>query len=192
MAADVRPVIAVETTFTETTIPDDIEVYATLDTLSSGSTWFDTSNLATDDELRFAIQMDASTLETGRYSYQMTIIAHYGTETATRAFSGFVHHVNLGDSTTGDGWNIAVTEQLVSATGRLLHVRGDGTTVWFEDNQDDTYSAAIGPSKYSTLVKNIDNTYTLTDKYGFKTEFDSAGLLTSHVVTVHTPITVSW
>src|SRR5262245_21768104 len=51
---------------------------------------------------------------------------------------------------------------------------------------------AAGDESFSTLVKNGDNTYTLTDKHGIKENFGTTGLLTSRVDRSSNTITYSY
>ena len=39
--------------------------------------------------IHIADQIDASSLATGHYQYQMTVTAYYGTNTATRVYTGY-------------------------------------------------------------------------------------------------------
>ena len=107
---------------------------------------------------------------------------YYGIPTV-HSFTGSTNVVNRNSSTApfGRGWQLAGLDQLVSQTGGMLFVRSDGTTLWFADNGSGGYLHAEGDDTYSTLVKNANLTYTLTDTHGNQTNFSSAGLLTSRV-----------
>jgi YD repeat-containing protein len=60
-------------------------------------------------------------------------------------------------------------------------VRGNGDTLWFLDTGSGTYAKAAGDTEFSTLVKNGNNTFTLTSKHGMVANFGTTGLLTSRV-----------
>src|SRR5205085_5271279 len=71
-------------------------------------------------------------------------------------------------------------DQLVTSGSGALLVRGNGDTLWFKDNGAG-YDKAAGDTDFSTLVKNGNNTYTLTSKHGMVENFGTTGLLTSRV-----------
>jgi len=68
-----------------------------------------------------------------------------------------------------------------TGTAGALLVRGDGETLWFASDGAGGYQKAEGDLDIATLVKNGDNTFTLTTKYRDQQNFDSTGLLTSAV-----------
>jgi YD repeat-containing protein len=133
--------------------------------------------------LRFALQADATALATGRYAYTVRLTARFGSNYVDRDYSGHAEVVNRGQSTHefGRGWQLAGLDKLVSASGGMLLARSSGDALWFADDGSGGYQRAAGDETFSTLVKNGDNTYTLTDKHGGKLNFSSAGLLTSRV-----------
>lgn len=59
-------------------------------------------------------------------------------------------------------------------------MRGNGDSYWFPLAAG-VYSHAAGDSSYSRLVKQANNTFTLTSKYGVVSNFSATGLLTSRV-----------
>jgi len=75
---------------------------------------------------------------------------------------------------------ITVETQLAPGTGTPSAVTAQLT---FNGASGTTYLHADGDSNYSTLVKNTDNSFTLTAKTGGKSNFSSTGLLTSLVDT---------
>ena len=88
--------------------------------------------------------------------------------------------MNRSASEFGSGWWLSGLDRLVtSSTGALL-VQGNGDSLWFTKNGSN-YDRAIGDLSFSTLVKNSNNTYTLTTKHGLQHHFSTIGLLTSVV-----------
>ena len=88
-----------------------------------------------------------------------------------RSFSTFV-------GMFGYGWRTDFDVNLTQdSSGDVIIYNGEGTGIYFT-NYSGTYMAS--PGNYSTLVKNADNTYTLTDKNGIVTHYDITGRLTSH------------
>ena len=72
--------------------------------------------------------------------------------------------------------------RLIDSSSGALLVTGKGDTLWFAKSGT-TYLHADGDVSYGTLVKNANNTFTLTSKYGDKSNFSTLGLLTSFVDT---------
>ena len=172
------PIVVVETTWEKTVSPDSVEAALTLGGLNSDTIHYNGS-LMEDDPLRFVLQVEGSSLATGHYSWQMDLTAHEGQDSTTRSFNGSKDVLNLNSSEFGQGWMLAGLNHLVTSTDGVLLVAGGGAMFWFDENPDGSFSSPTGPLATSTLVKNIDDSYTLTDKFGNKSEFDSAGLLTS-------------
>jgi YD repeat-containing protein len=186
LTADVEPVVIVESTFSSGTSsipsPDSVEVRLTFGGLNATTIFFNGS-LMPGDRVHFADQIDAGSLPTGHYQYSMTVISHYGTTTATRVFTGYQDIVNRQASEFGAGWSLAELDRLGIGTGGVLWVGGKTGTAWFSDTGNGTYSSPAGPMAFTTLVKNPDGTYTLTDKFGNAENFSSTGLLASKVDT---------
>jgi len=77
----------------------------------------------------------------------------------------------------GYGWRTDFDINLsVDSSGDVTIFNGEGTGIYFMNNSG-TYSAS--PGNYSTIVKNADNTYTVTDKNGIVTHYDINGRLSS-------------
>jgi YD repeat-containing protein len=119
----------------------------------------------------------------GRYGYTVTLTARFNTTHVTRDYSGHVELVNRSSSTHafGRGWQLAGLDRLELLTGGVLLVTSTGQALWFADDGAGGYHKAEGDATFSTLVKNGDNTFTVTDKHGIKANFGTTGLLTSRV-----------
>jgi len=183
LTADVQPIIAVDTSYGGSGIatPDSVEVHLTFGGLTANTLYFNNTGLNTITSLILADQVNASSLATGHYQYQMTVIAHYGTATAARVFTGYQDIVNRQGSEFGAGWSLAELDKLSIGSGGILWAGGSTGTAWFTDTGSGSYSSPAGPMAFSTLVKNGNGTYTLTDKLGNVENFSSTGLLTSRV-----------
>jgi len=183
-ATDASPILAVETRFTDSLfapIPDQVEVRLDFGGVDSGPIYYDSSSLMPGDMVRFAVQTQADTLSTGRYAWTLDVISYYGGDTSTQFFTGFEPVVNRTESVFGSGWTLAGLDQLVPQTGGVLWVSGRGPTAWFTDNGDGSFTSPVGPMATFTLTQNADGSYTLRNKYGDRSEFDSSGLLTARV-----------
>jgi hypothetical protein len=179
LTADVMPIISVETAVgssgggTTVPVPDSIEMHATFGGLTASTLYFNNSGITAGNDVYFADQLDASSLATGHYQYQVTLIAHYGSTTSTRVFSGYQDIVNRQSSEFGPGWTLAELDKLaVGGTGGVLWAGGTGGTAWFTDTGGGTYSSPAGPMAFSTLTKSGSN-YILTDKFGNVENFNS-------------------
>jgi RHS repeat-associated protein len=78
---------------------------------------------------------------------------------------GWTHTYNARIRDTGDG------------TGDLYLVRPNGNTDRFKRNNDETFSPSL--AVYSTLIRNADESYTVTEKDLSRWDFDGAGRLTT-------------
>ncbi|MGE5308394.1 MAG: DUF6531 domain-containing protein [Deltaproteobacteria bacterium] len=77
----------------------------------------------------------------------------------------------------GYGWRTDVDVNLiVDRNGNLTIYDWEGTAVYFTNNSG-TYTPS--PGNHSTIIKNADNTFTLTDKAGIVTHYDGSGRLSS-------------
>ncbi|MGE5398715.1 MAG: DNRLRE domain-containing protein [Chitinophagales bacterium] len=82
------------------------------------------------------------------------------------------------DGNFGYGWNSELDMKITPvAKGPIQYIDLDRTVHYFEQQTDGTYTSP--PGLFLTLIKNGDNTYTITEKSGLKYNFSSAGLLTS-------------
>ncbi len=81
------------------------------------------------------------------------------------------------DGAFGYGWrstyDVTLTEQ---ADGTVKEIDRDEVWTFYTPNGDGTYTPSTG--KYSTLIKNPDESYTLTRKHGTVYSFNSEGKLT--------------
>ena len=84
------------------------------------------------------------------------------------------------NAVSGYGWTHSYNVFLEYNEHKELYVRlrnGEGARTFYVKNEDGTYHSPAG--EYSVLVKNTDDTYTLTKKHGTKYNFDLNGKLTS-------------
>lgn len=193
LAHDPRPVVAVDVAWNSATTADQIEARLSLGGLNGSSVFYSTDGLSGGTAVRFALQLDASTLASGRYDYELTLIAHYTNgATSTRTYTGQYELINRDGSEFGAGWMLAELDRLVAGTGGMLYVSGTGLTGWFGDNGNGTFTSPVGPLHSTSLVRNADGSYALKDKFGNKQEFNSAGLLTARVDTNGNAISYAW
>lgn len=177
-----KPVIVVETSLKSgATVPNSIDAILTFNGTGQGTVSYTNTGLAAGDTLRFALQADATSLATGYYAWSMTVTANYTGSTSSTTYSGYHAVVNRTGSEFGKGWWLDGLDRLVTSGSGALLVRGNGDTLWFLDTGSGTYAKAAGDTEFSTLVKNGNNTFTLTSKHGMVENFGTTGLLTSRV-----------
>ena len=73
-------------------------------------------------------------------------------------------------------------DRLVDSSSGALLVTGKGDSLWFPKSGT-AYRHADGDDSYNVLVKNANNSFTITSKFGDKSNFSTLGLLTSVVDT---------
>ena len=148
---------------------------------TSGTTYeYDTTGLTAGDSLRFALQADATSLSTGRYDYSVELTTDISSTLVTHDYDGSYDVVNRGASTHpfGRGWQLAGLDELEVEASGVLWVQSTGDALWFAEDGSGGFELAIGDSTFSTLELDS-GTYTLTDKHGNESVFNSSGQLTS-------------
>ena len=114
----------------------------------------------------------------GAFMYQHTDTAIPGRGPAI----DFARSYNSADTRVGPmgpGWTISYNARIRDTgdgTGDLYLVRSDGNTDRFKRNNDETFSPSA--AVYSTLIRNADESYTVTEKDQTRQDFDGAGRLT--------------
>jgi YD repeat-containing protein len=168
-----NPIFVVRHTLSDTAVPDSVGATLTLNGVAGTEVFFDTSSLATEDLVQIAVQGDATGLATGRYSYQIDV-TEYFTTPVTTPYTGYVNIINNADSAFGAGWSIQGLERLWPVSGGAILEMAGGVSMWFEEGS--TAGTFVSPAgDFSTLVQNLDDTYTRTLKNGVTIEFDADG-----------------
>lgn len=177
-----EPIVAVDTSLLSgSMVPTDIDAQLTFDGTAGTTYTYETFSLSSGDSFRIALQADASSLSTGRYDYSVELTANGFMGSTSHTYSGSQNVVNRESSTHpfGRGWQLAGLDELVVDSSGALWVQSDGTALWFADDGSGGFLDAEGDVTFSTLVENVDNTFTLTTKNGYELNFDAAGKLTS-------------
>ena len=98
---------------------------------------------------RLALQVDASTLPTGRYGYTVTLTPKFsdgmgGTTSGTPLVTSGGHEVfNRRDSAFGNRWWIPALDELQVDSGGASLIRGNGTAAWFGDDGNGGYKTPV-------------------------------------------------
>jgi hypothetical protein len=111
----------------------------------------------------------------------MTITEHYADGSSIdRMFVSQQNVENLDGSSESAGWGLrgmsSFTQQ--AGSGGVSLSDGAGNVESFTKNTDGSYSRPAGELGFSSLVKNGDGTFSLTDKNQNVSRFTSAGALT--------------
>jgi RHS repeat-associated protein len=178
-----RPIIAVETQLAPgVPVPDAITAKLTFNGTAGTTYSYSTTGLVTGQSMRIALQANGTALATGMYDYTVEITTTKTGVSSVQTFAGKQAIVNRSTSEFGSNWWLNGLDRLVDSASGALLVTGKGDNLWFAKSGT-TYLHADGDVSFSTLVKNGNNTFTLTSKYGDISNFSTTGLLTSLVDT---------
>jgi len=148
-----------------------VRMTATLEmgTLSK-TVYYDTTELDPSENFAVGMNLDTSSLATGRYAWTMNFVYEYADGTTrTETFNGFESIVNLADSPYGSGINLTglsrlnLTNYNASTERGINWERSCGKQVWFAYDGT-TFTPQAGESAESTLTLNSDGTFTVVDQ----------------------------
>lgn len=117
-------------------------------------------------------------METGRLSHGQELFATKSSQPLALNVSLYYRSLPYPPSTIGNGWSHSYEMSLQNGSG-------NSKVFWYQgarriyNNYNGTYISPKGD--FSTLVKNGDNTFTITEKDGLKRNFDTAGTATTIV-----------
>lgn len=178
-----RPIIVVETKLAPgVAVPSSISAQLTFNSVAGSSYSYSMTGITSGQAMRFALQADGTSLATGMYDYSLKVTTTISGVSSDQVFTGKQAIVNRSSSEFGSNWWLDGLDKLVDSSAGAILVAGNGDTLWFPKSGS-TYSSASGDHLSQSLVKNGNNTYTLTSKYGDKKNFSTTGLLTSLVDT---------
>ncbi len=142
-----------------------------------------------DEKVTFTFQLPAdSSLQSDVYNWSVNLT--YGTNSGgtfvpldalygnSDTYTGRNIYVNRHSGGFGDGWAIEGIDSLKILSGDVLLLTGEGNAFFYENDGSGGFKRPNGEPNFSTLVYNSGaNTYSLTDKFGTVSVFDSAGFL---------------
>ncbi len=144
--------------------PPYISGEVTVPGFSANVGFFDTRGFrdATDETLRGSAVVDAASLPTGVYPYEVRITSHYGNSRISSRTPGEFIVVNEQASPFGAGWGLAGLQRLhVQKDGSVLLADGDGSAHlfeapspgWVQSNSFPLFSeTAFGPTSATTML----------------------------------------
>src|SRR5690606_26172187 len=159
----------------ESAAPDMITAQLEFGGITGDTVYYDPGSFESGDALVFALQADATTLDTGRYDWEMTVTYHYGMDTIVRTYYGVRDVINRSESEFGKGWHLNELDRLMIEMDGVNLITGSNQAIWFAEDSGD-YTAEEGKYQAHSLVKNMDDTFTLTAPDGSRQEFDEDGL----------------
>ena len=183
MTANPLPIVLVHHTLDPTqSVPTTVNATLTFNSVA-GTTWYyNTSSFIPGDVQQIALQANAASLSTGRYSYSVQVVDERSTNT-TSTYTGTATVLNQSSSAFGDGWTLQGLEQVIPATdnsGVILSLGDNGESLWFAGNPSvgGTYTTPAGD--FSTLTKTSTG-YTRTLPDGTQITFGSSGYETATI-----------
>ncbi len=187
LAANPMPIIVAEHQLDPTkSEPSQVEARLTFNGTPGTAYYYDTSALRPGDIQQIALQVDASTLNTGRYSYTVNIYDLRNGVPTTFTYNDTATVINESTDPTfsalGDGWTISGLSKIISASGGVILDEGNGTSLWFTGSFGSGGGTFTSPAgDFSTLVENSGGSYTRTLTDGSKQNFGSGGYETTSV-----------
>ncbi|MDR3635134.1 MAG: malectin domain-containing carbohydrate-binding protein [Isosphaeraceae bacterium] len=186
LTADPRPIIE----FTEQVGSGMTAVGETISSFDgnsaiNASNLYNTSNLITGDVVLSALQVNASSLPTGVYTYNSSVqyqISSWPGSTWTTGWASPTAALdNESSNPIGSGWTVSGLERIYSASGGVLLTLGSqgGLLSFSGPASGGAFTAPAGD--FSTLVQNSGGSYTRTLKDGTQINFNSAGYETASV-----------
>ncbi len=160
-------------------MPGQITAQLTLGGVAGPLVYYNTTGLQPGDQLVFTLQVDATTLPTGRYAWQIQVTEGTGGSARVTNHEGFREVINRVSSEFGNrNWIDELDRLYVYGDGVTL-IRGDGSAGWFEEDGLGGFSTPTG--SVSNLSLNMDGSYTLSFPNGTSNQFTSSGLLSARV-----------
>jgi RHS repeat-associated protein len=181
VAANPEPIIVAENPLSgSTAVPSAVAATLTFNGTAGTTYYYNTSQLTPGDVQQVALQANASSLGTGRYSYSVQLVDEYSTPTTT-TYTGTATVLNESTSAFGAGWTLAGLEQIIPASGGVILTNG-GTSLWFSGSFGSGGGTFTDPAgEFSTLTLNSNGTFTRTLTDGTQITFNSAGYQTATI-----------
>lgn len=156
-----------------------VEARLTLGGIQSETVHYSASGATADGVYRFAVAVDASSLDTGLYDSEMTITQRYsdGSSVQSRHTRETRMVKRLGGE-FGEGWTVLGMSRLAGDSRGVKMVRG-GNLEFFRNDGSGGYTHDASPSGYKVLGGNWSTGLTVTLRDGTREEYNTAGMLVS-------------
>ncbi|MGH7194932.1 MAG: hypothetical protein ACREJM_15565, partial [Candidatus Saccharimonadales bacterium] len=173
-------------------MPQTMTATATFNGSAVGTSYISTAYLTNEPTIRVAIQVDTSSLPTGRYPYSLTLSAANNV-----TINGFANVVNNSASPFGMGWDMpglfhVYQNNVQGVPAGVLLTDGTGTGFYFTQGTSNSYTSPNGPFAFDTLTSVTGGGWQLTDKWGTVLNFNASGFLTSRQDRTLKTTTYTW
>ena len=117
---------------------------------------------------------------TGRLSHDQKLFSTKASQPLSLNISLYYRSIQFAPSALGNGWSHSYEISLIASTGYNMVFWNEGKRRIY--NRYTSTGPFVAPrGDWSTLVKNADSSYTITEKDGLKRNFDTTGAITSLV-----------
>ena len=182
MTANPLPIVTVHDTLDPTqAVPTAVAATLTFNSVA-GTTWYyNTSTMTPGDVQQIALQANATSLSTGRYSYSVQLVDERSANT-TLTYTGTATVLNQSSSAFGDGWTVEGLEQIIPAgtSGVILSLGNNGESLFFAGNPSVSGNYTTPAGNFSTLTLTSSG-YTQTLPDGTQVTFNSSGYETATI-----------
>ena len=144
--------------------------------------FFDVSTLEAGKDIVIGLSFDASHFKSGIYRSTLEVFNRFAQSRVGVKRPTGIQIVNEKDSSFGAGWmldglsKLAIISETSEQVESVLWISPDGHhQTYYKFPQSDNFRTPSG--SFSSLVKNAGGTYTLTDKYGKKSHYNTQGLM---------------
>jgi RHS repeat-associated protein len=195
---DPRPIISADVKLQPTSgqaTLTTVEASVTLGGVQSGTVYYDGSTANGTDLYRFSLQVDASSLATGRYDWSMTVTQRYSDQSSqTDTYTGQRDVANRATSPFGKSWSLGWLDRLYQNSRGVLLVRGDSSTAFFATSAtiSGRYEPEAGHPEFNVLTGNTTDGFTLVYRDGSREKFNASGILTSAIDALNNTTTYSY
>jgi RHS repeat-associated protein len=172
--ASVKPIVQVSIpTDTASALPSSITATLIFNGVTQTAVTFTVSGASSGDVLTLAEQVSSAVTMTAAYPYTMQL-AMNGTG-INRTFTGTAYLVSEDNSPFGAGWTFSKTDQLVSVTGGVIRIYGNGGWSFYASAGGGSFTSPAGDP--GTLSQS-GGTYTYSTPNGSTWTFNSSGYQT--------------
>ena len=186
--ANPTPVIPFNSTIpVSTAVPQTISSKVSVAGISQGNeTFVNTSGLSQNiaQVIRQGVSIKGTTFTTGRYPITVRVTSNYAVSRISADIDRTVQIRNESKSPIGVGWALEGLERIfTNFDDSLSVVTSQGALILFTPEEASPPFVNFSPpaGDFSTLVKNVNDTFTRTSKDGIQINFDTEGLQTSLV-----------
>ncbi len=160
-------------------VPSQIQAQLTFNGTAQPTVTFNPTGHNPGDVYAIPLQVSSPVTTSGVYAWSVEVWTTVGTTVYDSTVSGEVPVYSGLDSPFGAGWGLGGTSGLVLGSAGMFDF-GDGDYRYFSGTPTTLpYTFTSPANDQGTMVQNADSSYTYTDKYQNKTNFNSGGTKSS-------------